>query len=114
MHDTTMIMAMVSPCSSMMVYSFNQTPRRPASVAPDTVPARMPTSVMPICTLDRNRLGSSISLSAARAPLLPRFDRSFNRALREDTTASSDMDNTPLISVSRSTKRSSKYSIGSQ
>ncbi len=72
-----------SPCSHAA--------RSPASVAPPKAPARTPTSVIPICTLERKRPWFSSSRKAARAPLLPASAMAVRRGRREDTTASSAM-----------------------
>jgi hypothetical protein len=56
----------------------------------------MPTSVMPIWTVDRKRPGSSASLRAARAPERPASAMVLSRGLRAETTASSESANTPL------------------
>jgi hypothetical protein len=56
----------------------------------------MPTSVMPICTVERNLPGSAASSSAVRAPRLPASAATFRRAGRAETIASSDMENRPL------------------
>ncbi len=78
-----------------------------ASVAPPNTPARMPTSVMPTCTVGRKRCGSSCRASAAAAPWLPARCIACRRVRRDETTASSLMASTPLKRVSRRTKVSS-------
>ena len=70
-------------------------------VAPPNVPARMPTMVMPICTVERKRVGSSARVNAMRAGVDPSSASFFNRARREETTEISAMANTPLASRSR-------------
>src|SRR5215207_5728286 len=54
---------------------------------------------MPICTVERKRVGESANFSAARAPLSPASARSLRRALREETSAVSDMAKRPLKRV---------------
>jgi hypothetical protein len=54
---------------------------------------------MPICTVERKRFGESASSSAARAPLSPASARCLRRALREETSAVSDMAKKPLRRV---------------
>jgi len=56
----------------------------------------IPTSVMPIYTVERNFPGSAASASATLAPLLPSSAATFKRAGRAETIASSDMENKPL------------------
>ena len=53
-------------------------------------------SVIPICTVDRNRPGSAASASAARAPRLPLLAIAFSRASRDETIASSLIDNSAV------------------
>src|SRR5262245_31030395 len=73
------------------------------TVAPLKAPARMPISVMPICTVERKRSGASASSRAARAPA-SLSARCCNRAFRDDTTAISDMAKTPLAISNRMMK----------
>src|SRR3546814_2032583 len=56
--------------------------------------------VMPICTVDRKRLGSAANASARLAPLRPAAASAFSRALRAETTASSDIANRPFKQTS--------------
>ena len=72
-----------------------------ASVAPPNAPAKMPTSVMPICTVERKRLGASASSSATFARPLPWSARRRNRAFFEDTTAISAIAKTPFAISNR-------------
>src|SRR5215218_2004372 len=71
------------------------------SAAPEKAPARMPTRVMPIWTVERKRPGSSASLSAVLAPARPVSAIAFRRALRADTMASSDRANSPFRRIRR-------------
>src|SRR5829696_7784904 len=71
------------------------------SAAPEKAPARMPTRVMPIWTVERNRPGSSASLRAVLAPARPVSAIVFRRALRADTMASSDRANSPFSRIRR-------------
>src|SRR3546814_5860764 len=72
--------------------------------------------VMPICTVDRKRLGSAANASARLAPLRPAAASAFSRALRAETTASSDIANRPfkqtseiMIARSNQGKRSEEH-----
>ena len=58
--------------------------------------ATMPINVMPICTVERNRVGLSESSSATPAPLEPEAARCCRRALRAEMIASSDMAKNPF------------------
>ena len=59
----------------------------------------MPTSVIPIWTVERNLPGSEASSSATCAPLLPRSAETRSRAGRAETIASSDIENKPLSRI---------------
>src|SRR5574343_1241861 len=63
-------------------------------------PLRMPTEVMPTWMVDRKLDCSLCSDSAASAPRLPSSARFWSLALREETTAISDMAKTPLMKMS--------------
>jgi hypothetical protein len=67
-----------------------------ASAASPTMPLSTPIEVMPIWMVDRKRVGSSPSLTAAAAPLSPSSINFCSRALRAVTRAISDMANRPL------------------
>src|SRR5215218_8703091 len=54
---------------------------------------------MPICTVERKRFGESASSRATRAPLSPASTRCLSCALREETSAVSDMAKRPLRRV---------------
>ena len=60
----------------------------------------MPIKVIPICTVDRNLSGSSASFSAAIAPRLPFFASEARRVFLAEINATSDIENTPLRSIS--------------
>jgi hypothetical protein len=83
-----------------------------ATVAPENAPARMPISVMPICTVGRNVPGASASASAERAPGTPARAMALSLALRAETTASSDIAKKPLSRIRARTMSASVYSIG--
>jgi hypothetical protein len=67
---------------------------------------------MPICTVDRKRVGSAARSSATRAPATARLARVSSRAFREETIAISDRARTPLIIVRRETIAISTMNIG--
>ena len=58
---------------------------------------------MPICAVDRKRLGSDASASARLAPLRPSWARALRRERRDETTASSESANSPLRAMRTST-----------
>ena len=71
------------------------------------MPLSMPMEVMPTCTDERNWVGLSSKVSAARAPLSPNSDIAVSRAFRLDASASSDMAKTPLSSVKKAISKKS-------
>jgi hypothetical protein len=70
--------------------------RRATSEASPKAPLKMLIRVMPTCTVDRKRLGSSASLMAVRAPRLPSPAIFSRRRRLAETTASSDIAKMPL------------------
>ena len=80
-----------------------------AKAASPTMPLSMPIEVMPICTLDRNCVGSSISLSAAAAPASPVSASAARRARRLVERAISDIANNALSVVSKASRKTSMY-----
>jgi hypothetical protein len=81
---------------------------RSAIVAPEKAPASTPTSVIPTCTVGRKVAGWSASSTATAAPLAPRRAMAFSRALRAETTASSDIAKKPLSRISARTMKISR------
>src|SRR3569623_185070 len=61
-------MPMASPYGWISGKVMSQAPHCSPRVAPPYAPAPMPKTVMPICTVERKPLGSSMSRSAAAAP----------------------------------------------
>src|SRR5215510_7653943 len=84
---------------------------RSPSVAPEKAPDNTPTSVIPICTDDRNLPGSEASARARREPDTPRSTSACRRERREETTASSAIASRPLMQISAATIASSRKSI---
>src|SRR5438067_2360095 len=74
----------------------------------------MQMSVIPLCTVDRNRPGSAARSSAHFAPRLPLLASAFNRASREDTTASSLIDSTPFKPIRARMRRTSSQGMGAK
>src|SRR5574343_433040 len=70
------------------------------SAASPMAPLKIPIEVMPTWIVDRKLEGSWCRDSAASAPRLPSSARFWSLALREETTAISDMAKTPLIKMS--------------
>ncbi len=77
--------------------------RRWPSVAPENAPESTPTSVMPICTVERNLPGSAARVSARSAPRTPLAASKESLAGRDETTASSDIDSKPLMTMRTTT-----------
>jgi hypothetical protein len=71
------------------------------------MPLSTPMEVMPTCTVERNWVGCSSSRSAMAAPLSPASARHARRALRLEASASSDIANTPLSTVSSAISKKS-------
>ena len=82
--------------------------------APRPNSARIPTSVMPICTVDRKRPGSPARSSAQRAPPLPLLANAFSRASRAETIASSLIDSTPFRLTRARMSSTSSHGKGSR
>src|SRR5690606_30496261 len=85
----------------------------PASAASPTMPLRMPIEVIPICTVDSMRFGSSASLRAASAERLPSTAILASRARRAVISAISDMANRPLATISATSNATSMAERGS-
>jgi len=99
---TNVVTTMTSPKPSWTAVSCDtpssssRWPTGNPSREPEKAPAKIPISVIPICTVDRNRPGSLASLSAHCAPPLPALASALSRASRADTIAISLIDSTPL------------------
>src|SRR3712207_6277320 len=78
-------------------------PRGSAIFAPPTAPERTPIREIPICTVERNRLGEFASSSAERARSSPASARCLRSAFRAETNAVSDMAKRPLRRIKRTT-----------
>jgi len=76
-----------------------------ATCAPPNTPEKMLTTVMPTCTVGRNRCGSSASTRARAAPASPLRSSTARRARLDETSASSLIANQPLIRISSSMTR---------
>lgn len=92
----TIAVAMTSACSPVTGHCESDAERRCATVASPNAPLVMPITVMPTCMVDGKFAGLLLSSSAAPAPRRPSSAHCCSRALREDTTASSDRANTPF------------------
>jgi histone H3/H4 len=71
------------------------------------MPLSMPMEVMPICTVERNCVGASISFSAATAPVSPVSARAARRARRLVERAISDIANNALRVVNKARRKTS-------
>src|SRR5215207_9760380 len=78
-------------------------PRRFRTVGSASAPNRMPIAVMPTCTVEITRTGSSISRSAARAPAEPASARGTSAARRAVTIAYSPITKNALPATRTST-----------
>src|SRR5690606_15898446 len=85
----------------------------PARAASPTMPLRMPIEVIPICTVESMRLGSSASLRAAWAELLPSIASFASRARRAVMSAISDMAKRPFATISAMSNATSMAGRGS-
>ena len=83
-------------------------------LAPENAPATIEISVIPLCTVDRNRPGSEARSSEHCAPRFPALAIAFRRASRAETIASSLIDNTPFTATSARMRRTSIQGIGSK
>src|SRR5512133_1491712 len=90
---------MPKPCSQCASSLLN--------AASPMMPFSTPIEVMPTCTVDRNRVGCSISRSAAAAPASPDSAMVASRALRLEANAISDMAKTPFSTVNSAISRTS-------
>src|SRR6476646_5319946 len=70
-----------------------------ANAASPTMPFRIAIDVMPICTVDRKRVGSWLSSSARAAPWSPSSASFCSRPLREATSAISDIAKAPFTRI---------------
>ena len=66
---------------------------------------------MPICTVDKKRLGFSDSLSAVFAPLSPRFTAALSFDFFAETMDISDSASIPFIKIRISKIKTSNYCI---
>ena len=76
--------------------STSRSPIGAPRLAPEKAPATMLISVMPVCTVERKRPGSSVRARAMAAPRLPRSAAPRRRAGRDEMIASSDIANRPF------------------
>ena len=90
-----------SPCGAIHATVLKCAPSSSASVAPPNTPARIPTMVIPICTVERKSFGRSASSRATVAPRSPSSLRVRRRALRDEMTAISAIAKTPFATMSR-------------
>ena len=74
----------------------SRSPTGAPRLAPEKAPATMLIRVMPVCTVDKNRPGFSLSAMARFAPRLPRSAAARSREGRDDMIASSDIANRPF------------------
>ena len=93
---TTRMVEVMELASGDMPTLCSQMAKGPASTASPKIPLSRPIEVMPICTAERNWVGSSASFNAILAPRLPRPASASRRDFLAVTIAISDMANTPL------------------
>ena len=77
------------------------------NAASPTMPFSTPIEVMPICTVDKNLVGSSCNTCAARAPGSPASTITVSRALREVVKAIYDIANKALTRIRNSSRATS-------
>ncbi len=82
-----------------------------ASVASPTMPERSAIEVIPICTVERNRVGSEPSSIARRAEESPASERGCRRARRALTSAISDMAKNPFNTISTTSNSGSMATL---
>ena len=70
--------------------------------------------MIPICTVDRKRLGSAASCSAAFAPADPDLAIARSRASRDETIASSLIAKTPFNPISATIRTMSNQGMGAK
>ncbi len=87
---------------------------RPAQLVAGNAPASTAMPVMPICTVERKRPGSADRSSAGCAPRRPALAIACRRGRRDETIASSDMANRPLMTINASTMTRSSQGKGRQ
>ena len=80
-----------------------------ANAASPTMPLSTPIEVMPICTVESQRVGCSCRSIAARAPGSSPSSMTCSRALRLAVSAISDMANTPLSKIRKTSSATSMH-----
>jgi hypothetical protein len=104
---TTTAVALIDAALSVKPQPCSTAPKLALKAASPTMPLSMPIDVMPTCTVDKNRVGWSMSLSAAAAPWSPPSAMATKRSRRLADSAISDMANTPFNSVRMTMSRTS-------
>ncbi len=77
------------------------------NAASPTMPLSTPIEVMPICTVDSHLVGCSCNSMATAAPRSWLSTITASRALREAVSAISDMANTPLSRIKKTSRATS-------
>ena len=85
-----------------------------AILFPEKIPVRIPIRVMPIWTADKNFSGSSASLRAVFAALLPASASACSFDFRAETKAISDMEKIPFRRIRQSMTSASHMTISKQ
>ena len=101
MRVTTSAVAVIEAAPSCMPSDTSHCATGPLKAASPTMPLSMPIEVMPTCTVERNCVGLSSSLSAAAAPVSPLSCMAISRALRLAASAISDIAKAAFSTVSR-------------
>ena len=86
-------------------------PSRSRTSGSAIAPVRIPIAVIPTCTVEITRTGSSIRRSAARAPAWPASARGASAERRAVTTAYSPMTKNALPATSASTASTRRTSL---
>ena len=108
---TTSVMASMSECWSSQAHCESHSDSPLASVASPKAPLVMPIKVIPTCIVERNKEGSFANASAASAPGRLSSAHCWRRALRDETTAISDIAKTPFTTIRTNRIRSSTICV---
>ena len=69
------------------------------NLSPEKTPNKIPIKVIPICTVDKNRLGFSANSNAVFAPELPFFISFSSLNFLDETSAISDIEKIPFNKI---------------
>ncbi len=108
MISTTSAVALMSAARARRCsISISQAASGAENAASPTMPLSTPIEVMPICTVDSQRVGCSCRSIAAWAPASPASAITVSRALRAAVSAISDMANRPFRQIRKTSSATS-------